>query len=103
MSKLPHSDDADQASTSVYTPAWVTVTWVNPQLRGGIQRDGTPVADMWPVVRRNNPKLQSDPEADRGGGTVNTRSRHVPGPGRANLFSLKRSQKHDAIPSAGAW
>jgi len=55
MSKLPHSDDADQASTSVYAPAWVTVTWLNPQLRRRIQRDGTPVADMWPVVRRNNP------------------------------------------------
>ena len=64
MSKLPHSDDADQASTSVYAPAWVAVTWVNPQLRGRIQCDGTPVDDMRPVVRRNNPKLQSDPEAD---------------------------------------
>lgn len=57
--------DVGQEERSVYQPAWVAVTWVNPDLIGRVQRDGTPVADMWPAAMKRAAETQAEREADR--------------------------------------
>lgn len=61
MSKQRKREDPGREERTVYQPAWVAVVWVNPDLIGRIQRDGTPVADMWPASM----KRIADPEPDR--------------------------------------
>jgi serine/threonine-protein kinase RsbW len=45
-------------------PKWVAVTWVNPQLRGRVQRDGTTLNDIWPASMRRDIEHQADREAE---------------------------------------
>jgi anti-sigma regulatory factor (Ser/Thr protein kinase) len=45
-------------------PKWVAVTWVNPQLRGRVQRDGTTLNDVWPASMRRDIEPQADREAE---------------------------------------
>lgn len=100
MRQQQHYNDADQATTSVDRPTWVAVTWVNPRLRGRIQREqhlsGRNVAGR----AQEQPRASVRSGAGRpGGGTMNTTSRQLPGPAGAHLFSLKPPEASAAMPS----
>lgn len=65
MSEQRKRDDADRQERSLYQPGRVAVIWVNPDLIGRVQRDGTPVADMWPAAMKRAAEAQPEREADR--------------------------------------
>lgn len=64
MSEYPKRYDADRKEWVEDKP-WVAVVWVNPDLVGRIQRDGTPVRDMWPEAMKRAAEAQPDRQADR--------------------------------------
>lgn len=63
MSGQREREEPDPRERSVWKPAWWTVTWVNPDLVGRIQRNGTPVADMWPASMKRAVEPQPEHEA----------------------------------------